>query len=47
MFTDPERGQENKGKAYNGLYIAGGGLLVALVGLGLTLWGRRGAGRTA
>lgn len=47
VFTNPEEGQENKGKAYTGFYIAGGGLLVALLGLGLAIGGRRGAGRAA
>ena len=47
VFTNPERGQDNKDKAYNGFYIAGGGLLVALLGVGLTIGGRRSAGGTA
>lgn len=47
VFTNPEEGQENKSKAYTGFYIAGGGLLVALVGVGLTIGGRRSSGGTA
>ena len=44
VFTNPEEGQENKQKAYNGFYIAGAGLAIALVGLVLTLVGRRHGG---
>ena len=44
VFTNPERGQDNKDKAYLGFYIAGGGLLLALLGLGLNIGGRRTGG---
>lgn len=47
VFTNPEEGQENKDKAYTGFYIAGGGLLIALLGVGLNLGGRRSAGGVA
>lgn len=41
MFTNPEEGQDNKQLAKRGFYIAGAGLLVALVGVALTIGGRR------
>ena len=44
FFTDPKEGQENKDKAYLGFYIAGGGLLIALLGVGLNVGGRRHGG---
>lgn len=44
VFNDPERGQDNKDKAYLGFYVAGAGLLVALLGLGLNIGGRRHGG---
>jgi len=47
VFTNPERGQENKDKAYTGFYIAAGGLLLALLGVGLNIGGRRSTGGTA
>lgn len=48
VFTNPEEGQENKDKAYMGFYIAGGGLLVAILGIALNVGGRRrSAGGTA
>ena len=33
FFSNPEEGQENKGQFYNGMYVAGGGLLLTIVGL--------------
>ena len=47
VVTNPERGQDNKDKADLGLYVAGGGLVVALLGVVLTIGGRRSAGRAA
>jgi hypothetical protein len=47
VFTNPERGQDNKGKAYLGFYVAGGGLLLAILGVALNVGGRRSAGGTA
>ena len=47
FFTDPEKGQENKDKAMLGFYIAGGGLLLTIAGVVLTIGGRRSTGGTA
>jgi hypothetical protein len=48
LYTDPGQGKENKDRAYLGFYIAGGGLLVALLGVALNVGGRRrSAGGTA
>lgn len=48
VFTDPQEGQQNKDRAYLGFYVAGGGLLVALLGIVLNIGGRRrSAGGTA
>ena len=41
VFTNPEEGQENKDKAYGGFYIAGGGLLLVVLGVVLNVGGRR------
>ena len=41
VFTDPQEGQQNKDRANTGFYVAGGGLLVALVGVALAVGGRR------
>lgn len=47
VFTNPEEGQDNKDKAMTGFYVAGGGLLIALLGVGLNIGGRRSSGGTA
>lgn len=44
VFTNPERGQDNKDRAHLGMYIGGAGLLVAVVGAVLTVMGRRHGG---
>lgn len=44
IYTDPGKGQENKDRAYLGFYIAGGGLLVGLVGAVLNIGARRHGG---
>ncbi len=44
VFTDPEEGKENKDRAYLGFYVAGGGLLLAALGVVLNIGGRRHGG---